>query len=295
MGSEQKRTARKAEKAAAARRRAARPKQDLPPVWDGDLPRTKEEIETELDAVAHEMLSDPPSRVEHGDDYKKVFLSPSQQKFMRLQCQLFRAVFGREPNKSDPIFWDRARESEGVFRVDTEQNSLMMSQALNNIDIRPEVAYAIALTGLMPTERHRDAYATEDLEEWESAIADYQFQNETGVVPLTPPEFLHAWNVINQTSGEYAELSKKKKPDTDLVERLLGALERELGTPIKAAAAMSRMAAVITITQQPEFARLLSSTGFAETAVVAAASAEIVSETQAFDTASFRRKLKEIG
>jgi hypothetical protein len=51
-------------------------------------------------------------------------------KTMQLQLQLFRAVVGREPGQKDPVFGDRSREKEGIFRVGPSQQEHGISSSL---------------------------------------------------------------------------------------------------------------------------------------------------------------------
>jgi hypothetical protein len=99
------------------------PNKDDEPRWDYALPRTTEGIEVAMLEVSKQLLNVPPLEQKAQDEARKgkgrkgrLELSPLAGKLLKLQ--LFRCVFGREPNPGDPVFWDRSRESEGIFRMD---------------------------------------------------------------------------------------------------------------------------------------------------------------------------------
>jgi hypothetical protein len=155
------------------------------------------------------------------------------------------------------------------------------------------MAYAIALTGMIPNERNLHAFKPEDLEVWQAAVDDYVHQAETGVPPLPPEEFMLAWNAAN-AAAEHPNvipigMAGYKKTETN---RIVATLESELGTHEKAAAALTRMAALVEIAEDDEFKDIRTPGGYLEDAVIAAASAEIDRRTGKFDPESFRERLE---
>jgi Domain of unknown function (DUF4263) len=239
------------------------------PRFDPTLPTTKAAIEAEIEQLLPQMLEAPALKVERHEEGRTIYLSPPQAQLMRLQLQLFRAVFDREPGPHDPIFWDAGREKDGAFFIDPMKDARTSARYLSMTDIRPEVAYAMALTGIAPMKSTSQFYEEDDIEEWQAAVDDYLHQKATGVIPLIPDEFIHAWSAV----GDKARL------------------ERELGTYEKAVAAANRIAALETIMLRTEFKPLLSPDGYSVAAIVAAASAEVHKRTAKFNVSSFRAKL----
>ncbi len=296
MSKDLRRKQKKAKAAAeAARRKAKAAAKAMLPKFDPSLPTTVAEIEAAMEALTDAVATEPGGRVEHSESGKRIFLTPSQAKLMKLQLQLFRVVFGREPSQKDPLFWDRAREREGVFKIDPEKDSRTLSKALAGTSIRPEIAYAMALTGIILTPQNEHLFSEEDLEEWEAAIGDYVEQAKTGVVPLTPGEFLQAWEVVNQTASQDNVIPIRLAGHPNSTEnRMLVTLQEQLGSDVKAIAAMSRIAALVVLVEMEEFKDLVAPEGFNELAVVAAASVKIDLKTRLFDTESFRRKFETL-
>jgi hypothetical protein len=297
MSKDKQRKQRKMNKAVrTARRRAKAAAKIQAPQFDPSLPTTRAEIEAAQEAVLQEMAAEDPARVEHHEQGRKILMTSSQTKLMKLQLQLFRVVFGREPGPHDPVFWDRAREHEGVFRIDPAQHEHAMRKAVAITGIRPEIGYAMALTGLVLTAENEHLHSEEDLEEWQDAIDDYRHQAETGVLPLTPNEFMGAWTAINKAASypnviplnfaAYANMTD------DRTLNLIGAsLQSELGSEEKALAAKHRIAALVALAESGMVEGLLSADGYSEKALFAAASAEIDRKTRRFHLDSFRNRL----
>jgi hypothetical protein len=191
-----------------------------------------------------------------------------------LQEQLFRVVFGREPGAGDPNLWDQSREQEGAFVLDPRAVRHRLAESLTKVDGirgRPEAEYAIEDLEAM-------------LEAWHDAVSEYSHQAATGVVPLAPPEFFRAWTAVDETGRGGGD-----------PRRLLGALQNAVGTEAKAQAADILMTALFEIVGHDELPHLVSSEGYMEPAVLAAASAEINRNTGRFDIDSFRARLAREG
>lgn len=293
---DQRRKQMKAKKAAkTAKRRAKAAKKVRAPEFDPTLPKTRAEIEAEMQTLLAKLPADIPARVDHHERGKTIHLSPTGAQLMRLRKQLFRVVFGREPGPGDPVFWDPAREHEGAFPLDDEDSQRRRAIHAGAAQIRPEMAYAWALLGFAPMQSTADLYTENDLDEWQEAVDDYRHQAATGVVPLVPAEFLHAWKVVNGVAAHpnVIPIGLAGSANTTM-NRMLATLEAELGSDQKAAAAMTRMAALVALTEHEEFNSLVSPEGFLESAVIAAASAEIDQRSKTFDIESFRDRLDAI-
>jgi hypothetical protein len=278
--------------ARAARRRAKITAKAPALQLDPALPTTIAEIEAAQEAALLELAHDPSSsRIEHEDGSATVHMGPAAAKAMKLQLQLFRVVFGREPGKKDPLFWDRSREHEGVFPIDDAEYNRELRQAASTVGIRPELSYAMALTGLIVTEQNLSALSANDLAEWEEAVEDYKHQAATGAPPLTPDEFTEAWAAIDRV----ALTTRPTALNTDRgAAKLLAAARTALGTEEKARAALTRLTALIALGESGEIADLVSPEGFLEIAVVAAASAEVDRSTGLFILASFRERVARL-
>jgi hypothetical protein len=297
MGKKDERRKKKKVKKAAvvARRRAKAATNSLAPKFDQSLPTTRDEIEAAMEALMEQMHAEGPARVEHTEGGKNILLNSSQVTFMKLQMQLFRVVFGREPSPKDPIFWDREREHEGVFAIDATKDSLAFSKILAEADVRPEIAYAMALTGMIVTEQNQHLQSDDDIDEWNEAIDEYVHQAETGVIPLTPNEFIGAIAVVGRVVSQDNVIPIGIAGYANTAEnRMVIVLQDELGSRNKAIAAMDRMAALVMLTDQEEFKHLISNEGYSEVAVRAAASAEVDPKTRLFNLDSFRYKIEAV-
>lgn len=279
----------------AAKRRVNVATRAKAPQFESDLPMTQAAIEDEIERLLPEAALETPEVIEVGEHERKISLTPTMLRIMRLQKQLFRVVFRREPGPHDPVFWDRDREAQGFFPIDEQKGSQDLSKALAKTDIRPEIAYAIALTGMIPLEHNMHLYDEEALAAWQDAIIDYVHQEETGVLPLTPEEFMQAWEIANAVAERpnVVPIGIAGSPNTGL-NRILVTLEDELGTHEKAAAAISRMAALVEIAEHEEFKHLVIPGGYSEIAVVVAASANIDRQTGNFEPGNFRARLDAI-
>lgn len=145
------------------------------PQWDPNLPRTVPEIEAAIDAaLTAGDLSTPRDagdveRSPNGSRWIK--MDPQTVVLLKLQLQLFRAVFGRDPGKRDPVFWDRDRECDGVFPLSITNDQMADDAAA--VGIRPEIVYAIRKTGRIVTARNRTLLSEDELNEWTDAVEEY--------------------------------------------------------------------------------------------------------------------------
>jgi hypothetical protein len=125
-----------------------------------------------MEEVMQQLATDAPAEIlEQTPTYKKVSLSPTMVKMLRLQQELFHVVFGRAPGPTDPVFWDHEREDEGPQRM-VADNSLMEKHALM-AGVRPAMAYAMRKTGRIVTQANHHLLSDDELQEWEDAVAEY--------------------------------------------------------------------------------------------------------------------------
>jgi hypothetical protein len=142
------------------------------------LPTTIEGVEAAMKEVMQKAAYEPPGEILERcpDGSRKVSIPPLMAQLMKLQKQLFTLVFGRPPGPEDPVFWDRDREGEGVFRM-PEPDPQETQQDMLRAGVRPEVAYAVSRTGMIVTETNLHLFTEEDLAEWDAAVAEYDSVN----------------------------------------------------------------------------------------------------------------------
>lgn len=293
---DQRRKQRKAKRAIrAAKRRVNVAPKAKPPQFEWDLPMTQTAIEDEIDKLIPQLNVETSGPVEYGEHGRTISLSPSMRRLTRLQKQLFRVVFGREPGSGDPLFWDRDRELEGAFPIDVRHGRQDVLRALDRIDIAPEIAYAVGMTGMLPFEGNVHLYKEEDLDEWHDAVDDYMHQAETGVPPLLPDELMRAVATSIEAAEQWAvSPADAQGPPMARLNRMVETLEAALGTRSKAAIALYRLSALGAITEESEFEHLLTPTSFSDAAMIAAASAEMDKSEKTFVRESFRQRLKVV-
>jgi len=295
MNKDLRRRQKKAKRAVrAAKRRVNVATKAKPPQFEPDLPMTQTAIEAEIERLIPEAARETPEIVEYAEHERTITLTPTMRQVMRLQKQLFRVVFRREPGPHDPLFWDRDREAEGVFPIDLGEGERGFLKALEDVDTPAEIVYAIALTGIMPVEGKLHLYTKDEVERWDEAVHDYVHQAETGIPPLVPDEMMRAAVAAN----DFPEISDAISSESDegsktRLDTMLDILERELNTRERAAIALYRLAALGKIVQENEFQYLATSAGPSVAAMIAAASAEMDRETGKFVQESFRERLNE--
>jgi hypothetical protein len=253
---------------------------------------TRPEIEAEMEKAIQAVAREEPGHVEHHEGGKTVHLGPAQAQLLRLQQQLFRVVFGREPGAHDPIFWDSEREHEGALPIDPAKSRRETSRAFAATSFAPEFAYAYSVTGLMPTQKTKDLLTEEERAAWEEAVNDYLEQLDSGVVPLAPEEMLDAFTAVNTLPAARRFAPSAWAGGVDAVaQQMLAAIQETLGTREKAFAAMSRMACLVALAESGEVDGIAKEHGFSEAAIRAAASAAVDTGAHAFDVDSFEEKL----
>ncbi len=139
------------------------------------LPRSKERIESEIEALIPRLSEDPPPEVVSEDAAgRTVTIGPNMKKLLLLQQELFKAVFGREQGPNDLLFWNRDREGEGVFPIDEEGLFNDLRRNASAVGVRPDMAYATNKTGMIITEKNHHMFSEEDKRRWEEALKEYK-------------------------------------------------------------------------------------------------------------------------
>jgi len=105
------------------------------------------------------------------DGSRKVSLTPDMLDLLKEQQELFRAKFGRDPGPHDPIFFDPdADEPRPMNPLDPAN---MEADAIK-AGMRPEIAYAIAKTGVFLMKENEHLYPDKDKEAFWSAVEEYR-------------------------------------------------------------------------------------------------------------------------
>ena len=87
------------------------------------------------------------------------------------QQKLFAEKFGRKPGADDPIFFDPSKDTPQP--MDDVAVGEAIAEAMSQAGIAPEYIYASRKTGLMPSTENEHLLSDADLEEWDTAIAEY--------------------------------------------------------------------------------------------------------------------------
>jgi hypothetical protein len=105
------------------------------------------------------------------DGSRTVLLTPDMVELLKEQRELFRAKFGRDPGPHDPVFFDPdADEPRSVNPLDP---AVMEADALK-AGVRPEIAFAIAKTGVFLMKENEHLYPDEDKEAFCAAVQEYR-------------------------------------------------------------------------------------------------------------------------
>lgn len=86
--------------------------------------------------------------------------------------QRFREKFGRDPGPDDPLFWDP--EVSTPMPLDPGKMRDQMVEVMRKARIDPAKIYAFEKTGMIPTTENIDAYGPDAMEEWRSAVREYE-------------------------------------------------------------------------------------------------------------------------
>lgn len=92
------------------------------------------------------------------------------------QRAAFRAKFGRDPARGDPLIFDPdADEPTPLSPAKLEAAAV---QVMREAGFDDAYIYAYQVTGLMPTEMNRHLLSDEDIDEFEEAMSRYQALHE---------------------------------------------------------------------------------------------------------------------
>lgn len=271
--------------------------QNAPPQWDPDLPRTVGEIEALMHDATLEMTKATaagPSLLQ--TEYttpgaeRKIALTPTMFRSLKLQQQLFRAVFQREPTGRDPVFWDRDREQEGCFHFDADEMGFDLHHAAVTAKMRPEMTYAIGCTGRMVTEQNCHLLTKEARTEWETAVADYRQQSRAAHPPIPPPTYYQAYRYV-------CEVVAALGPDLPMdkrVDALRCTFASVLGSDALGVTATHRFLALLhTLQTRPQYEAARLSADIPIELLSAAATARVHDTRYEFVSESFDQKAVE--
>jgi hypothetical protein len=104
------------------------------------------------------------------DGSRTVHLSPWAVEALEAQRDLFREKFGRDPGPHDPVFFDPDADEPRRLTLDPSQVEADMLTA----GARPEVAYAIAKTGVLLQEDNEHLYPDDAKAEFWEAVEEYR-------------------------------------------------------------------------------------------------------------------------
>lgn len=113
---------------------------------------------------------------ELGTIHKSIPISPEMGDILADQRQRFIDKFGREPGPEDQIFFDMPHP---------EHLEHMMVEDMKEAGIDPAIIFAFEKTGRLVTEDNQHLLSDEDLDEWQSAIDEYDAKHGQ----TKPPEF----------------------------------------------------------------------------------------------------------
>ena len=86
------------------------------------------------------------------------------------QRQRFVNKFGREPDPSDPVFFDP--DADTPRQISEEMINSEMLKALAAAGVDPAVVYAYNKTGLLVSEENMHLLSAEELTEWQQAVEE---------------------------------------------------------------------------------------------------------------------------
>ena len=84
----------------------------------------------------------------------------------------FEAKFGRPPGPDDPVFFDPNADTPKPMNVQDATRDIAAAMVAANI--APEMIYAFQKTGLIVCEENLHLLSPADINEWNSAIAEYE-------------------------------------------------------------------------------------------------------------------------
>lgn len=107
---------------------------------------------------------------------KKISLDPEiADLVIREQTEAFRRKFGREVGPQDPLFFDP--DADLPLPLSDENHEEMMEEmtaVMEESGVHPAHIYAFRKTGRMVSEENRERLSAADLQEWHSALREYE-------------------------------------------------------------------------------------------------------------------------
>ncbi len=115
------------------------------------------------------------------DQRKSVPLSPEMRAVIEQRLAAFRRKFGREPNPTDPIFFDPdADELRPISQQTQDEYERATVEAMSTAGIDPALVYAYKRTGRIVTEKNKRLLSERELDEWNDAIDEYHRKVDSG-------------------------------------------------------------------------------------------------------------------
>ena len=103
---------------------------------------------------------------------RTVRLDPTQRELLDRQREAFRARFGRDPGPQDPVFFNP--KADHPRPLDEESLVATITDAMKAAGIDPAKIHAYRRTGMLVTRENLGQWSTEDLDEWQAALDEYE-------------------------------------------------------------------------------------------------------------------------
>jgi hypothetical protein len=107
---------------------------------------------------------------------KKISLDPEiADLVIREQTEAFRRKFGRQMASQDPLFFDAHADQPRPLSDESHEDLIdEMTALMEETGIHPAHIYAFRKTGRMVSEENRERLSAADLNEWHSALKEYE-------------------------------------------------------------------------------------------------------------------------
>lgn len=88
----------------------------------------------------------------------------------------FRDKFGRDPKKNESLYFSKHSKKTPLplTQEEIDENKVAVSAALEEANVDPAFVYAYQKTGMILTEENLHLWSEGEIQEWNSAIAEYQ-------------------------------------------------------------------------------------------------------------------------
>ena len=107
------------------------------------------------------------------DGTKRYDLSDKGVAMIEKQLRLFKKTFGRDPEGSEPIFFD-PEITDKPTPINTAKYEAAIVEALEKSNIDPAFIYAFKQTGLLVTQENEKLLTPADKQEWADAVKSYR-------------------------------------------------------------------------------------------------------------------------